>query len=313
MAAPLRRGDLYPGTLIDGRRSYGSVVTRLATRVSRIAVRKRDHEEAELDRRMRAPGVLTRANVIAVASPKGGVGKTTCTFLLGATLAAQRGLRVAALDADHDVGTLDLLVPQHGNRRTARQALRELDAIDSAAELAAYMAVHSSGLHVLAGPVGSPMDASELVAGYGTLVSLLGRFYDVVLLDLGTGFANPVARFALRRADQVIMVSGSDFISSTRVAKASARLLDPSGPVRLRPDRFTVVVNRLPTDHDAAARLGSLRSAYRELGARNVLALPLDSQLAMMLDTGTYSFAPLGRATRMAIRELALSTAQRLA
>ena len=69
----------------------------------------------------------------------------------------------------------------------------------------------------------------------------------------------------------------------------------------------------MPTDHDAAARLGSLRSAYRELGARNVLALPLDSQLAMMLDTGTYSFAPLGRATRMAIRELALSTAQRLA
>ena len=78
------------------------------------------------------------------------------------------------------------------------------------------------------------MDASELVAGYGTLVSLLGRFYDVVLLDLGTGFANPVARFALRRADQVIMVSGSDFISSTRVAKASARAgpLRPGSPAR---------------------------------------------------------------------------------
>ena len=282
-------------------------MTRLATRVSRIAVRKRDRDEADLERRLRSTGVLTRGNVIAVASPKGGVGKTTCTFLIGATLAARRGLRVVAVDADHDVGTLDLLVPNNGSRRTARHALRDLDRIDSAAELAPYMAVHPSGLHVLAGPAGSATDPNELAANYGTIVALLERFYDVVLLDLGTGFANPVARFAMLRADQAIMVSGSDFVSSTRVAKASARLLDPSGPARLRPDRFTVIVNRL-TDHE---RLAALLPSYRELGARTVVALPEDPQLAAMLDTGTYSLGPLARGTRMAIRELALTTAQR--
>jgi MinD-like ATPase involved in chromosome partitioning or flagellar assembly len=304
---PVRRGDLYPGTVVDGRGSYQRVMTRLATRVSRLAVRKRDREEAELERRLRATGVLTRGNVIVLASPKGGVGKTTCTFLIGATLAARRGLRVVAVDADHDVGTLDLLVPGNGRRRTARHALRDLDRIDSAAQLAPYMAVHPSGLHVLAGPAGSANDPNELAANYGTLVALLERFYDVVLLDLGTGFANPVARFALLRADHAIMVSGSDFVSSTRVAKASARLLDPSGPARLRPDRFTVIVNRL-TDRE---RLGTLRSSYRELGARTVVALPEDPQLAAMLDTGTYSLGPLARGTRIAIRELALTTAQR--
>ena len=61
-----------------------------------------------------------------------------------------------------------------------------------------------------------------------------------------------------------------------------------------------------------AARLAALRSAYREAGASTVLALPEDPQLAAMLDTGTYSLGPLARGTRMAIRELALSTAQRL-
>jgi MinD-like ATPase involved in chromosome partitioning or flagellar assembly len=312
VAAPVRRGDLYPGTVVDGRRAYGNFVSRLTTRVSRIAVRRRDREEADLDRRLRGAGALTRGNVITIASPKGGVGKTACTFLLGATLAARRGLRVVALDADHDVGTLDLLAPQNANRRTARQALRDLDAIDSAAELSPYMAVHPSGLHILAGPAGSALDPNELAANFGTLVALLERFYDVVLLDLGTGFANPVARFALRRADQAIMVSGSDFVSSARVTKASARLLDPSGPARLRPDRFTVVVNRMPAQRDAGARLGALQSAYRAAGAHTVLVLPEDAQLAAMLDTGTYSLAPLARATRVAIRTLALSTAQRL-
>ena len=121
---PVRRGDLYPGTVVDGRRSYQRVMTRLATRVSRLAVRKRDRDEADLERRLRAAGVLTRGNVIVLASPKGGVGKTTCTFLIGATLASRRGLRVVAVDADHDVGTLDLLVPGNGRTpRTARQAL----------------------------------------------------------------------------------------------------------------------------------------------------------------------------------------------
>ena len=134
------------------------------------------------------------------------------------------------------------------------------------------MAVHPSGLHVLAGPAGPATDPKELAANYGTLVALLERFYDVVLLDLGTGFANPVARFALLRADHAIMVSGSDFISSTRVAKVSARLLDPSGPARLRPDHFTVIVNRL-TD---PARLERAAASYRELGARTVIALPED-------------------------------------
>ena len=312
MAAPLRRGDLYPGTVVDGQRSYHRLAARLATRVSRIAVRKGDREEADLERRLRGAGELTRGNVIAVTSPKGGVGKTTCTFLVGSTLAARRGLRVVALDADHDVGTLDLLVPQNGSRRTARQALSHVETIDSAAELTRYMAVHPSGLHILSGPAGSAADPAELAANYGTLVALLERFYDVVLLDLGTGVSNVVARFALRRADQALMVSGSDYMSSTRVAAVTARLLDPSGPARLRPDRFSVVVNRLPGTRDAAARLSALGSAYREAGARTVVALPEDAQLAAMLDTGTYSLGPLARGTRMAIRELALETAQRL-
>ena len=50
-------------------------------------------------RRMRPPVDFGRAAVVAVASGKGGVGKSTVTANLAATLAA-RGLRVGAVDAD---------------------------------------------------------------------------------------------------------------------------------------------------------------------------------------------------------------------
>lgn len=43
---------------------------------------------------------------LAVLSLKGGVGKTTTTVGLGATLSSLRGDRVIALDANPDLGTL---------------------------------------------------------------------------------------------------------------------------------------------------------------------------------------------------------------
>ena len=44
-------------------------------------------------------------------SPKGGVGKTTMTFVLGELLAARLKLRVIAIDANPDFGTLATLAP----------------------------------------------------------------------------------------------------------------------------------------------------------------------------------------------------------
>src|SRR5262249_16188885 len=51
---------------------------------------------------------------IAVLSLKGGVGKTTTTVGLGATLASSLGERVVAVDANPDFGTLD----QRGPKQT---------------------------------------------------------------------------------------------------------------------------------------------------------------------------------------------------
>jgi MinD-like ATPase involved in chromosome partitioning or flagellar assembly len=46
-------------------------------------------------------------------SPAGGVGKTTSAFLVGNLLASHSRLRVIAIDANPDFGTLGDLAPEH--------------------------------------------------------------------------------------------------------------------------------------------------------------------------------------------------------
>jgi hypothetical protein len=69
--------------------------------------------EARLDRTIAAPR-LTRCATIAVVSPKGGVGKTTLTVLLGSLLARVRRDRIVAVDTNPDYGSLGrTLTPDH--------------------------------------------------------------------------------------------------------------------------------------------------------------------------------------------------------
>src|SRR4029079_13325834 len=60
--------------------------------------------EIDLLGRVRAP--VRGCRRIVVISRKGGAGKTTTTLMLGHTLAANRGDRVVALDANPDAGSL---------------------------------------------------------------------------------------------------------------------------------------------------------------------------------------------------------------
>ena len=55
-----------------------------------VVVSNPKREEADLERRLRALPGVTRPNMIALISPKGGVGKTTCTFVVGNLLATHR-------------------------------------------------------------------------------------------------------------------------------------------------------------------------------------------------------------------------------
>src|SRR4051812_17666813 len=107
--ATLKRDDVYPTPIIDGRPAANGASGRFNRRFQRLLTSKGEAEEAELEQRIRSLPGVTRPNTVAVISPKGGVGKTTSTFLVGNLLATHLKLRVVAVDANPDFGTLGRL------------------------------------------------------------------------------------------------------------------------------------------------------------------------------------------------------------
>jgi MinD-like ATPase involved in chromosome partitioning or flagellar assembly len=300
-AEGLERRDIHPTPLVDGRPAPNGATGRLKRQFQRFVVSEQEREEAELERRIRTQPAVTRPNTIALISPKGGVGKTTCTFLAGNLLADHLNLRAIAVDANPDFGTLARLAPD-GRRsdRSLADLLDNADRLRTAAELTPYVSRLPTGLHVLGAPADAELTASLGPERYGELVALLGTFYEVVLLDLGTGVAGPLARFAIERADQVVLVTTPEWVTSTVVLQALEHV---------QHDHTTVAINK--SRHGSLA-VETIEDRFRAERLHRAVTVPFDERLATMLDSGTYTLDALGRGTRLAVKRLGLAVADQL-
>jgi putative peptide zinc metalloprotease protein len=301
VARPLKRRDLFPDPLIDGQQAPNNAFGRLRRRMDSLLVTGAERQEADIERRLRAHRGVTRPNVVAMLSPKGGVGKTTSTFLVGNLLASHPKLRTIAVDADPGLGTLGRLPADSLQAdQSLVDLLRDLDRVGTAAELRPYVSRLPSGLHLLAGPGdGVPPPIAEHGC-LGTLVAFLSCFYETIVLDLGTGVANPLARLAIERADQVTVVTTPDSVAVHLALHALGQL---------EPERTTLVVNR------AHPRREPVVDAIEEYARGNVarlVTMPDDSRLALMLASGTYSLEALDGRMRLAVKRLGLAVAERL-
>jgi MinD-like ATPase involved in chromosome partitioning or flagellar assembly len=301
-APTLKRRDLYRDPVIDGEQARDRALGRFRRRIDSLLVSRGDRDEAELERRLRALPGVTRPNLVALISPKGGVGKTTSTFLAGNLLASHLKLRAIAVDANPDFGTLGRLPAEHA--RTGRSLAELLDdaaRLGTAAELRPYVSRLPSGLHLLAAPQDATLTASLGPDRYGELVALLSCFYETVLLDLGTGVAGPLARFAIDRADQVVLVTTPEWITASVVLDALEHL---------EHERTTVVVNK--ADPRADAELRAVEECFRRARLHRSVTIPYDERLTVMLDSGTYSLEALARRTRLPVKRLGLAVAEQL-
>ncbi len=211
---------------------------------------------------MLAP-VMPRAStpavrVIAIASGKGGVGKTSLTANLAVTLARQ-GQRVCVLDADLGLANLDvvyglspkesLLHVLRGDRRLADvivdgpAGVRVIPAASGIAELTALGAREQQTL----------LDAVEELDG-----SL-----DVLLVDTAAGISSNVLYFAAAASEVLVVITPEP--TALTDAYALVKVLSTKHAVR----DFSVVVNMARGAADAGAAFRRLaRAAERFLRVR---------------------------------------------
>lgn len=231
-----------------GRAASGPSTVTVARRTTpfermRATWRRTDYLRL-LDASIVAPR-LRQAATIAVVSPKGGVGKTTLTALLGSLLAHTRRDRIVAVDTNPDYGSLGpTLTPDH--EVFVDDLLGLLDDPDlTVTQLDANLGRGPDGLMVLPAPTDPQRMARLNRRSYVRVIEYLQTKAGVLMLDCGTGLQEPAAQAAVLTADQLVLVSDAEPATATLVTQASKLLLKSGVPLMVVVNKYSARGARL--------------------------------------------------------------------
>jgi MinD-like ATPase involved in chromosome partitioning or flagellar assembly len=201
-----------------------------------------DRRRAHLIERSRTPvGGCYR---LAVISLKGGVGKTTTTAALGAMFADLRGDRVIALDANPDRGTLAERAPRESGA-TVRHLLAARADLHRYADVRSFTSQSPTRLEVLASDSDPHVSHAFSEEDYRDTVSILERFYNLVLTDCGTGLLHDAMRGILGLANSLVVVSSAS-LDGARSASATLDWLEAHGLENLAKNAVVVISSVRP-------------------------------------------------------------------
>jgi pilus assembly protein CpaE len=149
--------------------------------------------------------------VVAVFSPKGGVGRTTIAVNLAVAAASLGGKRVALMDASFQFGDVGVLL----NLNPKNKSIADLAGLGEGGEpedLDAYLINHSSGVRVLLAPA-SPEQAELITPAHARAV--IGRLrseHDLVVVDCPSSF-NETTLAILDQADLILTLLSLEITS----------------------------------------------------------------------------------------------------
>jgi MinD-like ATPase involved in chromosome partitioning or flagellar assembly len=212
---------------------------------------------------------------IAVISLKGGVGKTTTTMSLGATLASERQDKILAIDANPDAGTLGRRVRRETGA-TIRDLVQAIPQLNSYMDIRRFTSQAPSGLEIIANDVDPAVSTTFNDQDYRSALDVLGRQYPIILTDSGTGLLYSAMRGVLDLADQLIIIS----TPSVDGASSASTTLD-----WLSAHGFADLVQRSVTVISGVRETGKMIKvedivAHFETRCRGVVVIPFDEHLA---------------------------------
>ena len=260
-----------------------------------------ERERAEQLRAIRT--LVTHPRRITVLSRKGGVGKTTTTLMLGQTLASERGDRIVAVDGNPDAGNLGYRIDPRGAEASVTDLLNELENIHRYADMRTFTTQTSAGLEVLRSDDDPQISTALGDQEYGAIMSLLDRFYNLILIDTGTGILDSAVQGILDGTDQIVLV----VLPSLDAARSASQTLDwltEHGFVGLVENAVAVINQTRRSSMVDVARIED--HFWDRCGA--TVRIPWDSFLEAGAET---QLADLRPATREAYRHLAAAVARR--
>ncbi|MEC4020598.1 AAA family ATPase, partial [Streptomyces sp. H27-D2] len=212
---------------------------------------------------------------IAVISLKGGVGKTTTTTALGATLATERQDKILAIDANPDAGTLGRRVRRETGA-TIRDLVHSIPHLHSYMDIRRFTSQAPSGLEIIANDVDPAVSTTFNDEDYRRAIDVLGKQYPIILTDSGTGLLYSAMRGVLDLADQLIIVS-TPSVDGASSASTTLDWLSAHGYADLVQRSITVVSGVRET-----AKMIKIEDIVQhfETRCRGVIVVPFDEHLS---------------------------------
>ncbi len=235
----------------------------------------------------------TRAVSILVANPKGGVGKTPTSLLLGGMLAAVRGGSVCIVEVSDDPGALTFRSEGRPPRGLG-ELVRDASDIRSAGQLAGYTAPQSSFASVI-GSVGARprLDGDNVTA----LAAVIDDYFAIRVMDSGNQPSSSAFRAAVYNADVLVV----PIFNAGDAALEAAALLDSLKASGKKGSNLAgrAIIVRLhdgrPENPQVIARVDRILASY---GLTQIHDIPYDAHIA---ERGQISLSKLATATHDAI------------
>jgi pilus assembly protein CpaE len=178
------------------------------------------------------------ASVVAVFSPKGGVGRTTISVNL-AVAAAQAGKRVALVDASFQFGDVGVLLNLNPRNKSIADLASELQAGEQYDSLDGFLVAHSSGVRVLLAP--PTPEQAELIgpASVKKVLEALRGEHDLIVVDCPSSF-NDTTLAVLDEADLILTLLTLEITS----VKNMRLFLEVCEQLGYGPEKIRLVLNR---------------------------------------------------------------------
>ncbi len=191
--------------------------------------------------------------IVALFSPKGGVGRTTVAVNLAVAAATELGKSVVLMDGSFQFGDVGVLLNLNPKNKSIADLIPELEA-GELESIDTFVINHSAGIRVLLAPPSPEMAELITPSGVRKVLDALRRTNDLVIVDC-TSWFNETTLAILDAADTILTMLSLEITS----IKNMRLFLEVGDQLGYEPNKIKLVLNR--ADSSLGIRVADVESS----------------------------------------------------